>query len=99
MFGVFLELSVCHSYSLTRHKWFVTFIDDFSHTIWVYLLKEKRKVCHVFHIFHKMIRTQCGTEFKILRSNNGKKYDNSGLSHYLASNGIIHQTSCVDTLQ
>ena len=53
----------------------------------------------MFQIFHKMIRTQFGTEIKILRSDNGKEYDNSGLSPYLASNGIIHQTSCVDTPQ
>ena len=84
--------------TLTGHKWFVTFIDNFSRTTWVYLLKEK-KMCHVFQIFNKMIRTQFGTEIKILRSDNGKEYDNSGLSPYLASNGIIHQTSCVDTPQ
>ena len=52
---------------------------------------------HVFQIFHKMIRTQFGNEIKILRSDNGKEYDNSDHSSYLASNSIIHQTSCVDT--
>ena len=46
-----------------------------------------------------MICTQFGTEIKIIRSDNGKEYDNSGLSHYLTSNGIIHQTSCVNTPQ
>ena len=76
--------------TLTGHKWFVTFIDDFSRTTWVYLLKEKREMCHVFQIFHKMIHTQFGTEIKILWSDNMKECDNSGLSSYLASNGIIH---------
>ena len=54
-------------------------------------------MCQVFQIFHKMIRTQFGTEIKIIRSNNEKQYDNSSLSPYLAANGIIHQTSSVDT--
>ena len=44
-----------------------------------------------------MICTQFGTVIKILLSNNGKQYDNSGLSLYLAYNVIIHYTSCVDT--
>ena len=51
-----------------------------------------------FRFFHKMIRIQFGPEIKILRSDNGKEYENSSISHYLASNGI-HQTSCVDTPQ
>ena len=46
-----------------------------------------------------MIRTQFDNKIKNLWSDNGKEYDNSGLSPYLASNGIIHQSSCVDTLQ
>ena len=46
-----------------------------------------------------MIRTQFDTKIKILRSDNGKKYDNSSVSLYLASNSIIHLTSCVDSPQ
>ena len=53
----------------------------------------------MFQIFHKIIRTQFGTEIKILWSNNGNEYNNSGLNPYLASNDIIHQTSCIDTPQ
>ena len=51
----------------------------------------------MFQIFYKMIRTQFGNEIKILQSDNGKEYDNFGLSTYVTSNGIIHQNSCVDT--
>ena len=76
--------------TLTEHKKFITFIDNFSRTTLVYLLKEKLKICHVFQIFHKMIRTQFGTEIKILRSDNEKEYINSDLNPYLAYNGIIH---------
>ena len=53
----------------------------------------------MFQIFHKMIRTQFGTDIKILQSDNGKEYDNSDLSPYFASNDIIHHTYCVDTPQ
>ena len=46
-----------------------------------------------------MICTHFSIEIKIFRSDNGNKYDNSDLSPYPASNGIIHQTSCIDTPQ
>ena len=29
--------------TFTGHKWFVTFIYDFSRTTWIYLLKKKRE--------------------------------------------------------
>ena len=34
--------------AISGHRWYVTFIDDFSRTTWVYLLKEKGEVCLVF---------------------------------------------------
>ena len=46
-----------------------------------------------------MINTQFSTKTKIFWSDNENEYDNSGLSPYLASSGIIHQTFCVDTPQ
>ena len=70
------------------------FIDNFSHTTWVYLLKEKKGGVSCISDFYKINRTHSGTKIKIIRSNNGKEYDNSGFSPYLTSNGIIHQTSC-----
>ena len=38
-----------HISSLNGYKWFVTFVDDFFRTTWVYLMKEKKN--DVFHIF------------------------------------------------
>jgi hypothetical protein len=33
---------------LSSYRWFVSFIDDFSQTTWVYLLKDKSDVFSVF---------------------------------------------------
>ena len=49
--------------------------------------------------FHSMIQTQFHTKIKILRIDNGIEYFNHSLSIYLQENGIIHQSSCVDTPQ
>ena len=34
---------------------------------------------------------------KILRSDNGKEYVSNSFQNYMSYNGILHQTSCVDT--
>lgn len=84
--------------SLSGFRWFVTFIDCFSRTTWVYLLKKKGEVASVFQTFHKMIQTQFGGTIRILRSDNGGEYDDRGVfGAYLSSQGIIHQTTCVYT--
>jgi hypothetical protein len=41
--------------SLSGYRWFVSFIDDFSRTTWVYLLKDKSNVFSVFQMFYKMV--------------------------------------------
>jgi hypothetical protein len=78
---------------------FVSFIDDFSRTTWVYLLKDKSDVFSVFQMFHKMIQTQFNTSIKIVRSDNGGEYMSGDLRTYFREHGIIHQTTCVDTPQ
>ena len=43
--------------SLNGYKWFVTLIDDFSRTTWMYLMREKSDVFSILKNFHKMIYT------------------------------------------
>ena len=83
----------------THKKWFITFIDDHTRLCWVYLLTDKTKVRSVFMNFHSMIQIQFHTKIQILRTDNGTEYFNHSLSTYLQENGIIHQSSCVDTPQ
>ena len=77
-------------------RWFVTFIDDCTHTTWLYLLKSKSEVNFIFPIFHKFICTQFSTKIHTLRSDNGKEYFNHSLVTYLQSEGNMSQSSCVD---
>ena len=49
--------------------------------------------------FHSMIQTQFHTKIQILCTDNITEYFNHSLSTYLQENGIIHQSSCVDTPQ
>ncbi|KAJ7968090.1 Retrovirus-related Pol polyprotein from transposon TNT 1-94 [Quillaja saponaria] len=83
--------------SLSGYKWFVTFIDCFSRTTWVYLLRAKNEVFTCFQMFHKLVCTQFDGKVKILRSDNGTEYTEGDFQKYLRDHGIMHQTSCVDT--
>ena len=79
--------------------WFVTFIDDYTRTTWVYLMKSKSEVPLIFSAFHKFVNTQFGAKIQTLRSNNGKENFNQELMNYFSNEGILHQSTCVDTPQ
>ena len=85
--------------NITGAKWFVSFIDDCTKTIWLFLMKEKFEVSHIFFIFYKIIKTQFGVPIKRFRSDNARDYFNLTLSTFLQNEGIIYQSSCVDTSQ
>jgi len=87
----------CEVNSILGHRWFVTFIDGFSRYTWLYLLKHKSDVFSVFKDLIAIIKNKFGKTIKILCSDNGTEYVNQEFGHFLASNGIEHQTTCVNT--
>ncbi|KAA0039144.1 Beta-galactosidase [Cucumis melo var. makuwa] len=59
----------------------------------------KSEVPSIFQNFYHTIQTQFHTKIAILRSDNGREFQNHNLSEFLASKGIVHQTSCAYTPQ
>jgi transposase InsO family protein len=80
--------------SMNGYRYFVTFIDCFSHVTWVYLMKNKSEVFDCVKDFHMSIQTQYGAVVKVLRSYNGTEYTNRIFREYLSTQGIHHQTTC-----
>ncbi|KAL0548477.1 hypothetical protein IC582_012930 [Cucumis melo] len=80
-------------------RWFITFIDDHTRLTWVYLITDKSEVSSIFQNFYHTIKTQFHTKIAIFRSDNGRGFQNHNLSEFLASKGIVHQTSCAYTPQ
>ena len=62
-------------------------------------MKEKLEVGQVFQNFNTMIQTQFHTKIQSFRTDNAKEYFTHTLGNYLQSQGIINQSSCVDTPQ
>uniref|UniRef100_A0A2N9HLM6 Integrase catalytic domain-containing protein n=1 Tax=Fagus sylvatica TaxID=28930 RepID=A0A2N9HLM6_FAGSY len=57
--------------SLGGNRYFVTFIDDASRKVWVYVLKTKDQVFQLFKKFHAIVEREKGKSLKCLRTNNG----------------------------
>ncbi|KAL2320148.1 hypothetical protein Fmac_029117 [Flemingia macrophylla] len=85
--------------NISGAKWFVSFIDDCTRVTWIFLMKDKSEVFHLFVNFYRMVQTQFGSLIKRLRSDNGREYVNHNLSKFLQDNGVVHELTCVDTPQ
>jgi transposase InsO family protein len=80
-------------------RYFVTFIDDYSHLTWVYVLKDRSQLFAIFQSFYAEISNQFNAKLLAFRTDNAREYTESSFQEFLTSRGIIHQTSCVHTPQ
>lgn len=62
-------------------------------------MKEKLEVKEIFENFNKITQTQFQTKIQVLRTDNAREYYHYILKPYLLENGIVHQSSCIDTPQ
>ena len=60
--------------SLSGHKYFVTFLDDYSRKAFVYFMKSKNQVFDIFVLFKNRVENQYNAKIKCLRSNNGGEF-------------------------
>ena len=72
-------------------RYFVTFIDDFSRRVWVYLIREKLEVFARFKAWRAEVKKETRKPIKCLRSDNGGEYTSFEFRNYCEENGIKHQ--------
>ena len=87
----------CSVVSPTRFRYFVTFVDDYSRTTWLYLMKNRFELFSHFRAFCAEIHTQFHVSIQHLRSDNTNEYVLEQFQFFMLQNDILHQTSCVDT--
>ncbi|RVW95646.1 Retrovirus-related Pol polyprotein from transposon TNT 1-94 [Vitis vinifera] len=56
------------------HKYFISFIDDFSLYMYLYILHNKNEALDVFMVFKAEVEKQYGKQIKIVRSDRGEEY-------------------------
>ena len=54
--------------SITGAKYFLLFIDDYSHFTWLYLLNSEDETFSIFLKFHKMVEVQFDAKIKSLQT-------------------------------
>ena len=64
----------CPDMDARGQKYFITFIDDYSRYMNVYLLHNKNEALDAFKVFKAEVENQCGKQIKIVRSNRGGEY-------------------------
>jgi transposase InsO family protein len=75
-------------------SYFVTFIDDFSRKVWVYMLKSKVDVFTVFKQFRALVEKSTRRSIKCLRTDNGGEFMSMEFENYCKEFGIDrHKTT------
>lgn len=101
----FLELihsDVCGPFrvnSLGGHKFFVTFIDDFSRKIWIFFISHKSQLLSKFQHFVHLVETSTGKKVQALRTNNGGEFTLKTFADFCASKGIARELPPPYTLE
>jgi len=62
-------------------------------------MKNRSELLSIFQIFYNEIKNQFGISIRILRSDNGHEYLSHSFKNFMASHGILNQTSCAYTSQ
>ena len=79
------------SKSLSGAEYFVTFIDNKTRYIWVYVIKKKSDVFKCFCEWKTEVEKSLGRSVKTLRTDNGGKYTSTEFEEYLKKEGIRHE--------
>lgn len=85
--------------SLGGNKFYVSFIDDHSRMVTVFLIKNKSQVFDCFVKFKNLCENQLNRKIKTLRTDNGGEYCSRKFQELCEKNGIVHQKSCPYTPQ
>ena len=85
--------------SLSGSLYFITFIDDHSGYIKLYIIRHKSEAYEKFLHYKRMSERQLGCKMKRFRTDNGTEYLSKEFKQELADSGIIHETSTSYTPQ
>ena len=64
----------CPDMDAHGQKYFITFIDDYSRFMYLYMLHNKNEALDAFKIFKAEVEKQCGKPIKIVRTDRGGEY-------------------------
>ncbi|KAJ9566982.1 hypothetical protein OSB04_002948 [Centaurea solstitialis] len=85
--------------SISGLRYYVIFLDHYTHYLWVYPLKRKSDVFAKFHEFFHYVKNHFHTTIQFFQCDNGGEYNNQTFHDFFASHGIQFRFSCPHTSQ
>ena len=83
--------------SLSGGEYVLTFIDDKSRYVWVYILKHKDDVFPCFLDWKALVERSTNQKLKALRTDNGGEYMSTEFQMYLKKEGVCHELTVPKT--
>ena len=83
--------------SLSGGEYFITFTDDYTRHVWVYILKNKSEVFPKFLEWKALVENSSGRRMKTFRMDNGGEYKSAEFEKYLTVEGIKHELTISHT--
>jgi transposase InsO family protein len=80
-------------------SYFVTFIDDYSRKVWIYLLKRKADVFNTFKQFRALVEKNSDRSIKCSRIDNAGEFTSVVFENYCKEDGIERHKTTVYTPQ
>jgi len=96
------QSNVCgpfEDHTIGGNRYFVSFVDEHSRKLWVYLIKHKDEVFDVFKKFKTLVENQSEKKIKILRTYGGGKYTSRMFEEFCVNHGIDHEVTAPYTPQ
>ena len=85
--------------SNSNKRYILSFIDDFTRKIWIYLLNQKSEALEAFKGFKTWAEKEAGTSIKCLRTDRGGEYNSKEFTEFCSTHGITRQLTAAYTPQ
>ena len=85
--------------SFSESHYFVSFVDNFSKRVWVYIMRAKNEILKIFVKLKKLAKTQAGRNIIVLRYDNRGEYTSDLFSQICQSDGVQRHFIMRRTLQ
>jgi len=76
-------------------RYMLTFVDDFSRKVWVYILRQKNDTVSMFKKFKALVENQTGRKIKKLRNDNGLEFCEMEFNEFCAINSMARHGTLI----
>ena len=86
-----VHIDVCGPFSVdstANHRYYVIFVDEFSHRFWIFFMQKKDQTFSKFCELKALVEKESGKQVKALRSDNGGEFISNKFKYFCSKEGI-----------